>query len=70
MPLLNFGQPVGGVIQVAFAVEDIALAMRGFTDRLKVGPWFVSGPSCRQRASTVAPRPTCGSRWRSVSPAT
>ncbi len=25
-------------------VENIALAMRDFTDRLKVGPWFVSGP--------------------------
>ena len=44
MPLSNFGQPAGGVIQVAFVVEDIARAMRDFTDRLKVGPWFVSGP--------------------------
>ena len=44
MPLLNFGQPVGGVIPVAFVVENIERAMRDFTERLKVGPWFVSGP--------------------------
>ena len=44
MPLLNFGQPVGGIIQVAYIVQDIQASMRDFTARLKVGPWFVSGP--------------------------
>jgi hypothetical protein len=44
MPMLNFGQPANGVIQTAYVVEDIARAMRDFTQRLGVGPWFVSGP--------------------------
>lgn len=42
--LLNFGQPVGGVIQMAYFVEDIKRSMADFSARLKVGPWFVSGP--------------------------
>ena len=44
MSVLNFGQPVGGIIQVAYIVEDIEASMREFTQRLRVGPWFVSGP--------------------------
>jgi hypothetical protein len=44
MPLFNFGQPVGAIIQVAYIVEDIQRSMRDFTARLKIGPWFVSGP--------------------------
>lgn len=44
MSLLNFGQPAGGVIQVSYVVEDIAGSMTRFSERLKVGPWFVSGP--------------------------
>lgn len=44
MPTLNFGQPAGGVIQCAYVVEHLEPAMRDFTDRLHVGPWFVSGP--------------------------
>jgi hypothetical protein len=44
MPLLNFGQPVGGIIQVAYVVESIERSMQEFTARLKIGPWFVSGP--------------------------
>jgi hypothetical protein len=44
MPVLNFGQPVGGIIQVAYIVEDIQRSMLEFTQRLRIGPWFVSGP--------------------------
>lgn len=44
MPLLNFGQPLGTVIQTAFIVENIAQSMKDFSARLKVGPWFVRGP--------------------------
>ncbi len=40
----SFGQPLGGVIQVAYVVEDIERSMRQFSARLKNGPWFVSGP--------------------------
>lgn len=44
MRLLAFGQPVGGIIQSAYAVADIQASMRDFTRRLGVGPWFVSDP--------------------------
>jgi hypothetical protein len=44
MPLLNFGQPVSGIIQIAYIVKDIEASMRDFTARLGIGPWFVSGP--------------------------
>jgi hypothetical protein len=44
MNLLSFGQPLGGVVQVAYTVKDIDRAMRDFTLRLNLGPWFVTGP--------------------------
>ncbi len=42
--LTGFGQPLGGVVQFAYTVADIETAMREYTARLKVGPWFVRGP--------------------------
>ncbi len=39
--LLNFGQPANGVIQMGFIVEDIHKSMREWTDKLKIGPWFL-----------------------------
>jgi len=44
MPLLNFGQPLGSIMQVAYVVENIEQSMQEFAQRLKVGPWFVTGP--------------------------
>ena len=44
MTQFNFGQPHGGIIQVAYIVEDIARSMQDFTERLRIGPWHVSGP--------------------------
>lgn len=44
MPLLNFGQPVDGVIQMAYVVPDLRKAMADWTDRLKMGPWFLFDP--------------------------
>ena|ERR1700691_390639 len=44
MRRLGFDQPVGGVIQSAYVVEEIYGSMRDFTKRLGVGPWFVSDP--------------------------
>lgn len=41
MPLVSFGQPVDGVVQMAYVVEDIHRAMRDWSARLKVGPWFL-----------------------------
>jgi hypothetical protein len=44
MTLLSFGQPVGGIVQIAYTVKNIAQGMRDFTARLNCGPWFVTGP--------------------------
>ncbi|HEX4112105.1 MAG TPA: VOC family protein [Stellaceae bacterium] len=44
MPLLNFGQPVDGVIQMAYVVPDVRKAMTEWTERLKLGPWFLFSP--------------------------
>jgi hypothetical protein len=44
MRQLAFGQPIGGIIQSAYVVADIKASMRDFTERLGVGPWFVSNP--------------------------
>jgi hypothetical protein len=43
MPLA-FGQPVAGISQFAYAVEDIERTAEHFTRELGVGPWFVRGP--------------------------
>lgn len=42
--LVDFGQPLGGVVQFAYTVPDIEEATRAYTARLRVGPWFVRGP--------------------------
>jgi hypothetical protein len=41
MSLVCFGQPDNGIIQMAYVVEDIHRAMREWSTRLKVGPWFL-----------------------------
>lgn len=40
MAMFDFGQPHGGIIQMAYTVPDIAAAMRQWVDDLGVGPWF------------------------------
>lgn len=39
--LLNFGQPINGVAQVAYIVEDIRVSATAFAARLGIGPWFL-----------------------------
>ncbi len=39
--LLSFGQPLGGIMQVAYVVEDIEKAMNHWTKTLGVGPFFL-----------------------------
>ncbi len=41
MPVWNWGQPLNGIIQVAFTVEDIAKSMDTLTKQLNIGPWFL-----------------------------
>ena len=44
MTLLNNGQPIGGIIQVAYTVADIEAAVRSYAEDLRIGPWFLRGP--------------------------
>jgi len=39
--LFPFGQPVGGICQMSFVVEDIHRAIEKFTRRMRAGPWFL-----------------------------
>jgi hypothetical protein len=41
---LAFGQPIDGIIQIAYLVENIDRAMPAYTELLGVGPWFKRGP--------------------------
>ena len=41
---LSFGQPLGAVTQFAYVVDDIVRATSDFTERLRIGPWFMRGP--------------------------
>jgi hypothetical protein len=41
MSQLDFGQPIGGIIQMAYVVPDITAAMERWTADLHVGPWFL-----------------------------
>ena len=44
MTLLNNGQPIGGIIQVAYTVANIEEAVRSYAQDLRIGPWFLRGP--------------------------
>ncbi len=41
MPELSFGQPMGGIMQMAYTVADIRAAIDEWIIRLNVGPWFL-----------------------------
>jgi len=39
--LLSFGQPLGGIMQVAYVVEDLEKAMQHWTNTMGIGPFFL-----------------------------
>jgi hypothetical protein len=41
MPVLNFGQPLGGIVQLGYVVKDIHESLEQFSDVLNTGPWIV-----------------------------
>jgi Glyoxalase/Bleomycin resistance protein/Dioxygenase superfamily len=43
-PPLTLEHKLGAIIQYAYTVPDLDLAMRHYTDVLGVGPWFTRGP--------------------------
>jgi len=55
MPLLSFGQPLGGVMQMAYVVPDIRAAIAEWGEQLNVGPWFLlesfTGVNARYRGA-------------------
>ncbi len=38
----QFGQPFGGIIQVAYVVEDLHESMKNYSEKFNIGPWFYS----------------------------
>lgn len=44
MTIFSFGQPDGGIVQVAYVVADIPSSALRYTELLGVRPWFVRGP--------------------------
>lgn len=42
--LLDFGQPLAGIIQYAYTVPDVRKAAETWTSTFGVGPWIVRGP--------------------------
>lgn len=48
--MLDFGQPVAGIVQFAYTVPNLQAAMKQWTDLTGIGPWFVRGPFTTQRA--------------------
>ncbi len=38
----SFGQPMGGICQVAYVVQDLHEAMRDFGAKFNIGPWYYS----------------------------
>lgn len=56
--ILDFGQPVSGIVQFAYTVPDAEAAARRWTELTGIGPWFFRGPFTTQRAKyrgVVAP---------------
>jgi len=41
MPLLNFGQPSNGIMQMAYVTGDVRATIGEWIKRLNVGPWFL-----------------------------
>ena len=37
-----FGQPLGGIVQVAYVVEDLQKSITEFSQKFNIGPWFYS----------------------------
>ena len=69
MSTLGFGQPVAGVWQMAYVVEDIQASMRRWIEELGVGPWFLlphftgeRGDLPRRARPRATPRSRCPSR--------
>ncbi len=41
-PLLKFGQPLGAIMQTAYIVPNLDIAIDHWVSTLKIGPWFIA----------------------------
>ena len=46
-----FGQPLGGIVQVAYVVEDLQKSITEFSQKFNIGPWFYSNGYTLKEAS-------------------
>jgi len=59
VPLLNFGQPPGGLVQLGFVVKDVHEEIERYSQLMNIGPWFVyenmalSGGEYRGRPTSI-----------------
>ena len=63
MPLLNFGQPADGVMQMSYVVKDIHRAIQDWIRNLHVGPRFLLEDFTESARSSAARNPS--QTWRS-----
>ncbi len=52
-----FGQPLGGIVQVAYVVEDLQKSIAEFSQKFNIGPWFYSNGYTLKEASYLG-KPT------------
>lgn len=59
MTMLAFGQPAGAIVQYAYVVDDIERSIRGYVERLGIGPWSLrerfQPPQGRYRGQPTSP---------------
>ena len=70
MSLLGFGQPLTGVFQMCYLVEDIEASMQRWVEQLNVGPWFLLEHFTGERGPIAASPVTWTWRSRWPTPAT
>lgn len=51
MKTLSFGQPMNGIMQMAYVVPDVRAAVDQWTRELKAGPWYLIEPLQTQGAT-------------------
>lgn len=60
MTVWNFGQPLKGIVQVAYTTDDIQHDMASFSKQLGIGPWFLfenfAFEWCRIRGQAAQPK--------------
>ena len=66
--LLDVGQPLGGICQIAYVVEDIESSALAYTRELGAGPWFVRGPFRPLEGISAAPETPLRGSSRSPAP--